>query len=121
MKRSYSRISGQTSHDEVTPEMRQRGAQELGAAPLVRRIDVAVQEADRDALDLEPFELGARARPTAASSSGSSTSPVASIRSAHRQAQSRGTSGCGLTQIDVVLVEAALVGDLERRRGSPRW
>ena len=35
------------------PEVRQRGAQDLGAALLVGRVGVAVQKADRDALDPE--------------------------------------------------------------------
>ena len=80
-------------------------------APLVLGIGVGVEEGERDALDVQRAQSGTSAR-TAASSSGSRTAPCASMRSGTVKRSSRGTNGLGLS-IEIVLIEAALVADIE--------
>ena len=88
--------------------------------PLVRRIGVAVQEADGDALDALRLQ-GIGSAVTAASSSASRTPPLASTRSGTVKRKVRGTSGSRLLDEDVVLLEAVLLRHLDRSRGSPWW
>ena len=107
--------------DSVTATPASRAAIDLADAALVRRVGEAVQKADRDRLDAAARRARSSARATPASSSGTSTLPCASMRSRHRQAQPARHQRRRQVDIDVVLLEAVLVADLDRCRESPRW
>ena len=87
-KRSYSRISGQTSEDSVTqsPAARRAGARR---APLVRGVGIAVQEADRDALDARAPAAAAPGRRPRPRPAARSTRPSAADALGHRSGAAR--------------------------------
>ena len=93
--RGYSRICGDTSAEMHTGTA-ELGAQVLGDAPLVGAVDVGVEQADADRLDVG----GARSRRCSAARSASvgsaiSTTPSAAVRSAISNVRSRGIGGAG--------------------------
>ena len=112
-KRSYSRISGETSLDSVIGTPGQMFGQDLAGAAFMRRVGEAVQETDRDRLDPLGHEaLGERGHARFVERRQHPALRVDAL--AHREAQPARHQGRRQVDVDVVLLEAVLVPDLDR-------
>ena len=89
--RRYSRSVGLSWCDSVHGDARQMLGEQLADPQLVRRVDDRPQQADADRLDLLARAAARSRSSTAASSSGLTTSPPASIRSGTSKVSARGT------------------------------
>ena len=113
----------QTSHDRLIGDRRAGASARMSrAAPLVRRdwrkLCRKPMATARDLLRLQLPAQRARPPPRRAAAA---RRPWHSMRSGTVKRRSRGTSGSRLLDEHVVLLEAVLVAELERCRGSPRW
>ena len=91
----------------------QLAPQVLGERPLVGRVEVGEEQADRDRLGAALADQRGEARRLASGRAARST-PSGPIRSAASKRSSRSTSGAGFGRAEPVEVGAVLAGDLEQ-------
>ena len=99
---------------ERDEEARDLLPQDLADTVLVRAVDVGVQEADRDRLDVLRAQVRRRSCGRLVSSSGNSTLPSAAMRSGTSMRKRARNERLGTGQLQIVLVEAAAVGKFQR-------
>src|SRR6516225_2862584 len=111
-KRSYSRISGETSQDSVTASCGKRRAIASPRRPLVIRIGEAVQQPDRHGLDVLGGERVDRTG-DARFIEWDQQLPLRIDPLGDRQAQPARNERRRQIDVDVVLLEAVFVADLD--------